>query len=140
MNTQTITSFIRNPLSFFVSEPIEEIADWSPSQYDIVLFLAEDGTWKTGSYQLLWAELRPLRSETDNREINFEANPYDPNGAIMAKVNWVTRNEAGEWVSDFMFSYADVANILPFNAGNIEYALLANQAHANSVKRDLAVA
>jgi hypothetical protein len=33
MNTQTITSFIRNPLSFFVSEPIEEIADWSPSQY-----------------------------------------------------------------------------------------------------------
>lgn len=141
MNTQTITSFIRNPLSFFVSDIIEDIeADFAPQLHDIVLFRDEKGEWKHGSFQGLWSDIRPLRFFGDDRLTNIEESPYHGDTTIRAKINYASKNEAGEWIIEFMHSYPSVNDVLPPTLDNLEYALLSNQAHANSVAKDLAVA
>lgn len=135
-----ISNVIKTSLSFFVSDAIEDIADWTPEQYEIVLYKNEKGMFVTGSYQNLWASIRPLRFEGDDRLTNFEPSPIHGDETIMAKVNVATREADGTWTIDYNFSFVDVGDILPYDASNIEYALLANQAHANSVAKDLAVA
>ena len=135
--THAIHNVLRN-LDILLFNTMELESDWTPQLGQIVFFRDEKGEFVTGSYQGLWNDIRGTRSSLDTRTgEHFEASPYGDT-AIRAKCNYATKNEDGSWTVDFLFSYADIADILPHDNSAIEYALLSNQAHAKRVEMDMA--
>jgi len=135
-------NLIKTPLSFFIGnignaleDDIVE-AEWQPAIGEIVLFLDEKNVWRTGAYAGNWQDIRKA-NWSDERKANdtsIEDSPYYGDTTIRAKVNHAERNERGEWVIETMFSFPAIADINKFEAANIEYALLSNQAHRNSLE------
>lgn len=140
--THAIHNVLRS-LDLLLFNQVDELeADWEPKVGEIVLFKNEKGEFVTGAYQGRWQDVRKVNWSKERlaTDTSFEPSPIPFDSSIMAKCNHATRNERGEWVIEFNFSFADIADILPYDNSAIEYALLSNQAHAKRVAMDMAVA